>query len=426
MKVENHDSAGPSAEARLSAQAPAERAPEPAALQSTPAQAGAVSADAVAIAAANTTANATANKVIVAAAAPAVQRSIPEVSSGQETAVTAATALKRAAATSQSAAPEAAGALASAAAAAVPESVTAAGGTALSAVASVASKESNFTAASGQNASGQNTSESVSEPAVPGAVSLETAAGQVTSPGADRGGAAPAAPAASPSGTGGLSADGGVPEPLQESAAHADNEDSPSAGTEARYYVQALRYAQKYGKPTRPGMVISPKVRRSIRLISICALLFAAYYAYNVFWGPSEEKLSFQDLQLRLPLKIDAHTVLESAEEVSTGLELKIVKAPEAFIGLDETAVLAGLDRLASNAVRLCNNHMFQKVIADGKSVKVQLEVSGGPVRTVVLDSCPLPGGKKKEGKGEGDGDGEGEKAAGEQQLHPEQPEARP
>ena len=131
--------------------------------------------------------------------------------------------------------------------------------------------------------------------------------------------------------------------------------------------------------------------RAQARAAVACAcLLFAAYFAYQKFFGPSEAELSFEDLRSRVPIKIDKYTTISRAELADSSIEITVVKADDAFAGLGDAAREARLEEFGRGAQSLCRNKLFQGIINGGRPLHVSLDsTSGRTLRKYSVNSCP-------------------------------------
>ena len=131
--------------------------------------------------------------------------------------------------------------------------------------------------------------------------------------------------------------------------------------------------------------------RAQARAAVVCAcLLFAAYFAWQKYFGPSEAELSFEDLHSRLPIKVDKYTTISRAELAGSSIEITVVKTDDAFAGLDEAGREARLEEFGRGAQSLCRNKLFQGIINGGRPLHVSLDsTSGRTLRKYSVNSCP-------------------------------------
>lgn len=150
----------------------------------------------------------------------------------------------------------------------------------------------------------------------------------------------------------------------------------------ARFLRLLRRHGGAGGEPSR---------RAQARAAVVCAcLLFAAYFAWQKYMGPSEAELSFEDLRSRLPIKVDQYTTISRAELSGDSIEITVVKADGAFAGLDDRGREALLEEFGRGAQSLCRNKLFQGVINGGRPLHVSLDsTSGRTLRRYSVDSCP-------------------------------------
>jgi hypothetical protein len=131
--------------------------------------------------------------------------------------------------------------------------------------------------------------------------------------------------------------------------------------------------------------------RRQVGAAVLCAaLLFAAYFAWQKHFGPSEAELSFEDLQSRIPLKVDKYTTITRAEISGGAIELAVEKSDDAFKGMTAAQKEARLDEFGRRARLLCRNKLFRGMISGGRPLHVSLDSSGGgTLRKFTVESCP-------------------------------------
>ncbi len=130
--------------------------------------------------------------------------------------------------------------------------------------------------------------------------------------------------------------------------------------------------------------------KANVRACVICFLLFACYVGYQEFFGPDDTTVAFDDLKARLPLNIDAHTVLERAYENNDGMFLEIKKDGDDFTKGSDEEIGQRLDEYLKRAPALCKNELFGKYVRSGKVLHVSLSANEGRLkRNTAVDSCP-------------------------------------
>ena len=141
-----------------------------------------------------------------------------------------------------------------------------------------------------------------------------------------------------------------------------------------------------------PVMNDSTTVRRRaiIRAALCAALLFAAYFAWQKYFGPSESELSFEDLRSRIPYKIDRYTTITRADLTDSSIEITITKTEDAFDALSEDEKEQKLKTFNRGAQSMCNNKLFRDVINGGRPLHVLLKLENGRILgRFNVDSCP-------------------------------------
>lgn len=141
-----------------------------------------------------------------------------------------------------------------------------------------------------------------------------------------------------------------------------------------------------------PVMKDSTTVRRRtiIRAALCAALLFAAYFAWQKYFGPSESELSFEDLRSRIPYKIDRYTTITRADLTDSSIELTITKTKDSFDGLSVDETEQKLKAFSRGAQSMCNNKLFRDVINGGRPLHVLLKIENGRILgRFNVDSCP-------------------------------------
>ena len=165
-------------------------------------------------------------------------------------------------------------------------------------------------------------------------------------------------------------------------------EEQDSRNTESRFYAKAMAALGRGGKDAAGGR--GQSLKNKLRLYLIVIFLFACYYGYNEYLKPPTDPAV--QLQESLPLQIDAHTTMASAQITADNVLLLIEQDPEALGALtvkDRDQVLA---KIEANAPALCKNALLRSIIASGKSLTVLLRGTDGSYeRRYTLRSCPLP-----------------------------------
>lgn len=129
---------------------------------------------------------------------------------------------------------------------------------------------------------------------------------------------------------------------------------------------------------------------RSTSAYVVAALLFAVWMVYTHFYGTDETQMSFADLQSRVPMRIDSHTVLSRAERSADGVFLTVDKEKGAFEGMTDAEIAAAMDKIAVNAQSLCNNELFNRLVRSGTVLHVSLKSEDGQIsRESTISQCP-------------------------------------
>ncbi|MBQ9273384.1 MAG: hypothetical protein IJ228_01105 [Succinivibrio sp.] len=150
-------------------------------------------------------------------------------------------------------------------------------------------------------------------------------------------------------------------------------------------YGKAQRYIKRRESGAKKG-----KLAFNARIIAVCALMFAAYYAYRTEVTLPRDELSLEDLKSRVPVRLDEGTSLTEVSEGEGYVGLTILKDASALRDLDEEQRRSLLDDLELKARGLCDNHAFKRLIQNGRALNITLDATDGSFhRVVILDSCP-------------------------------------
>ncbi len=187
--------------------------------------------------------------------------------------------------------------------------------------------------------------------------------------------------------------DGKDAEDLRRGLEEFEREERKGGGNDAENGpARFLRLLRRHGGDDDGAEAPRARSRRAqARAAVACAcLLFAAYFAYQKYFGPSEAELSFEDLRSRVPIKIDKYTTISRAELADSSIEITVVKADDAFAGLDDAGREARLEEFGRGAQSLCRNKLFQGIINGGRPLHVSLDsTSGRTLRKYSVSSCP-------------------------------------
>jgi len=133
------------------------------------------------------------------------------------------------------------------------------------------------------------------------------------------------------------------------------------------------------------------KIKRNFKLFTVVAVIFAAYYAFNILTH-NDDRLSVQGIQSKLPLPLDRHTLLTGIKIDDLSLKLDISLAKEAFYEAEDpdNALDLYINRASSN---FCKIKMFSDMIKSGRKVLVSLVLntdSRSYHREFSVDKCEI------------------------------------